>query len=487
MKRKENLLLYNSKIIDTYLKYIRRNYDHIDIKELLRHAKMESYQVEDPGHWFSQEQINRFHEKLKKLTGNIEIAREVGRYNASPDALGMFKRYALGFVSLPKAYEMLGTISSAFTKSSNCESKKITSNKVEITITPKSGVKEEPFQCANRLGYIEALSNIYNYKTKSIEHPECIFKGGKRCRYIVSWQESPVAFWKKIRNYAASVFAVILFGFSLISPFFALTTLTPLFLGSLILLNWYATIIEIKTLNSVISTSEDTSGQLAEQSKINFNYALMINEIGETLSKFSEIDSIVDRVINILKKRLDFDRGLILLANKYKTRLVFHSGFGYSGEEIKLLREARFHLNEADSKGVFVVSFKKQKTFLINDIDEVEAGLSPGSLAFAKELGTKSFICCPIIYGKESLGILAVDNIKAKRPLVQSDINLLMGIAPQIGISMQNAMLRDAKNKQYKSILQILTANIEAREISDVLLSKKESNHLKETNGKNWN
>ncbi|MBI4825633.1 MAG: GAF domain-containing protein [Nitrospirae bacterium] len=486
MKRKENLLLYNSKIINTYLKFIRRNYDYINIKELLHCAKMESYQVEDPGHWFSQEQINRFHEKLKKLTGNREIARDAGRYSASPDVIGVMKQYVLGLVGPSKAYTRLGKAASNFTKASTFNTRDLGPNKIELVVTLNDGVREEAFQCENRLGYIEAVSKVFNYKLPAIEHPECIFKGGAKCRYIVSWQESPVTFWKKVRNYTALAFAVILLALSLISPFFTLTTMTPLFLGSLILLSWYAVTTEIKTLNSAVNTLKDTSEKLAEQGKINFNYTLMINEIGETLSRFSDMDSLVNRVIEILEKRLDFDRGMILLANRYKTRLVFHSAFGYSGEEIKFLMETVFHLNDPDSKGIFVVSFKKQTPFLINDIHEIEGYLSPWSLDCLKKLGTKSFICCPIIYGKESLGILAVDNIKTKRPLVQSDINLLMGIAPQIGISMQNAMLRDAKAKQYKAILQILTANMEAHEIS-TLLPNKDSHHLKESNKKNWN
>lgn len=487
MKRKENLLLYNSKIIDTYLKFIRRHYDYINIKELLRHAKMESYQVEDPGHWFSQEQINRFHEKLKKLTGNREVARAAGRYSASPDVIGIMKQYVLGLIGPSKAYTRLGKAASSFTKASTFNTKNLGPNKIEFVVTLNQGVQEEPFQCENRLGYIEAISKVFNYKLPNIEHPECIFQGGKRCRYIVSWQESPIAFWKKIRNYAALAFAVILFGFSLISPLFALTTLTPLFLISLIMLSWYAVTTEIKTLNSAVNTLKDTSEKLTEQNKVNYNYALMINEIGATLSKFSDIDSIVNRVIEILEKRLDFDRGIILLANKYKTKLVIHAGFGYSGEELKLLSETVFHLNNPDSKGIFVVSFKKQKTFLVNDIDEIESDLSPRGLDLAKKMGAKSFICCPIIYGKESLGILAVDNIKTKRPLVQRDINMLMGIAPQIGISMRNAMLRDATTQQHKSILQILTANIEAHEMSDALLSKEGHHHLKEANKISWN
>ena len=85
--------LYNSRIIDTYIKLIKRKYSYINVSELLDYAGMEPYQVADQGHWFTQSQINRFHERLTKLTGNEEIAREAGRYAASPDAIGVMRQY----------------------------------------------------------------------------------------------------------------------------------------------------------------------------------------------------------------------------------------------------------------------------------------------------------------------------------------------------------------------------------------------------------
>ena len=85
-------------------------------------------------------------------------------------------------------------------------------------------------------------------------------------------------------------------------------------------------------------------------------------------------------------------------------------------------------------------AFRKQKTFLINDVGEIEKTLSPRSLDFIKRLAIRSFICVPIIYKGKSMGILLVDNPKTQRVLGQSDLNLLMGIAPQIAISINNAL-----------------------------------------------
>jgi PAS domain S-box-containing protein len=86
-----------------------------------------------------------------------------------------------------------------------------------------------------------------------------------------------------------------------------------------------------------------------------------------------------------------------------------------------------------------VVAFKDQKPFLVNDIKDVEKDISSKSREFAKRLSASSFICVPIVYEGKSEGIIAVDSARSKRTLNQSDLNLLLGIALQIGISINNA------------------------------------------------
>jgi len=54
-------------------------------------------------------------------------------------------------------------------------------------------------------------------------------------------------------------------------------------------------------------------------------------------------------------------------------------------------------------------------------------------------MATQSFICVPIVYKDESMGVLFVDNVQSKKPLSQTEVSLLMGIAPQIGININNA------------------------------------------------
>ena len=92
--------LYNSRIVDNYIKLIKKKYSYVDVNSLLSYAKMTPYEVADEGHWFTQKQVNLFQEKLSQLTQNENIAREAGRYAASPDAIGMIRPFVLGMVRI---------------------------------------------------------------------------------------------------------------------------------------------------------------------------------------------------------------------------------------------------------------------------------------------------------------------------------------------------------------------------------------------------
>ncbi len=459
----DNRPLYAARALNVYIKLLRSKYSYVNINELLSYARVEPHQLEDEGHWFTQEQIDLFYEKIVQLTGNKNIAREAGRYAASPDALGLIRHYILGLIGPAQAYPLINKYAHHFVRSSVYESKKIGSNAVEITVTPNEGVNEKPYQCENRMGYWEAIALIFNYKLPKIEHPECMFEGGRVCRYVVTWQEAHSQFWKKIRNISGILLFLLSLVIFFVSPQF-LTTLLPASFIVVLILTMISSNLERKELLSAIDNLREGVDQLMEQVNINYNNALLVNEISLALGKRMDIDSILSDAIHVLEKRLDFDRGVILLANGDKTGLFFRTGFGYSFEQFNVLKDARFHLDRPDSRGPFIVSFKKQQPILVSDISEIEGSLSPHSLEFARKIGSKSFICCPIIYEKESIGILAVDNVKTKRPLKQSDVNLLMGIANAIGLSIHNARLWEAREGQFKSIIKTLAASIDARD-----------------------
>ncbi len=456
--------LYSSRIIDTYIKLLKRRYNFVDIGEVLDYAGMKAYQIADQGHWFTQTQIDRFHAILREKTGNHSIAREAGQYAASPEALGVMRQYALGLIGPARVYERVGMAASRLTKSADYESRKINANTIEISVTPCDGAQEKPFQCENRIGFWEAIARMFDTRLPRIDHPQCIFRGDKSCRYIITWQNQRSVTAKTVRNIALAAMLMICLCSAIINVRVALNTILPICASVLLLLSISAALWEKKEIKAILSDLQDNSTELMEQIEANYNNSRLTNEIGETITSLTNIEDVLNKIVQLFRRRLNYDRCLIMLVNPQGTRLIFRAGYGYTEDKLALLKNSAFHLDRPDGKGVLLTCFKEQRPYLISDISDIGPRLSSRSLAFSREMGCQAFICCPIICEGKSLGILAVDNVKSKKPLVESDLKLLLGLSHVIGISVRNVELLDARNRQTQSLLHTLAASIDARD-----------------------
>ena len=450
-------LPYNSRLIKNYLEYAKEVYPALPIDSVLDYAGITNYELEDQGHWLSQKQIDRFHEILSQETRDPDISRKVGRFAASSQASSTFRQYALGFVTPLTAYKMVKKVASNMTKATEFYTKGINSNTIEITVEPKKGTVEKPYQCDNRWGLFESIGKVLTGEFPEIEHSSCIHKEGDVCRYIVKLKKSPFRTLKLCGNYflvfsflssLALFFILPISHWLILTLLFSLITMTIFFCSEFL---------EKRDQKKIIETQGNAARDLLEEMKIRYNSALLMQEIGQATSEVLDIDEVVKKVIGVMEKRLDFDRGMIMLPNKDKTRLLFNAGYGYDHKLDEILRTTDFHLDKPQSTGIGVEAFKKQESVLVNDINDVIEGLSERSLAFVRATDAHSFICVPIVYENESLGILVADNVKSKRSLTQSDMNLLKGIASQTAINIAEALsfqkLQESEEK-HRTILE---------------------------------
>jgi PAS domain S-box-containing protein len=449
--------LYNSRITKTYLEYIKNSYPDLDIDSILEYAGMTQYEVEDPVHWFTQDQADRFQEILVKKTGNPNISRDAGRFTTSHEGMGPVKQYTLGLMSITTIYLMVGKVYSTFSRGAIVKAKKLGANKVEIVSIPKAGINEKSYQCENRIGMIESVARLFTNSFANVEHTSCFHKGDDYCRYIISWEKTSSLIWKQMRNYSLM--------FSIISALGLFFILPPMTWGVLVILcalvclglAFFSENLEKKELVKTVETQGTVAQDLLGEMNIRHSNALIIQKIGQATSSILNIENLINTVMSIMEMHIDFDRGMIMLANSGKTRLLYIAGYGYDKQTEEILQQTEFHLDNPESKGVFVVAFRDQESFLVNDIGEIEKKLSKRSLEFAKKTGVQSLICVPIVYEKESLGILAIDNIKSKRPLTNSDVNFLMGVASQTAVSIINARsfqkLQDSE-KKYRDLVE---------------------------------
>ena len=448
--------IYNSRITKNYLQYLEHYFPSIDIEPLLKYAGMTRYEVEDPSHWFTQQQVDRFHEIVVQESGRPDISLNVGRYIGSNKGMGILKQYTIGFVGPAFVYLAAGKVAEKFSRGSRNTAVKLGPNKIETRFIPLPGVQEKSYQCQNRIGALEALAKVFTGKFALVDHPECYHRGAPCCRYIVTWQKTPAILTKLVRNY---VFSLTMVGLPVLLPLIDFHTWMHyglMGLSGALSITALTLFLEKKELRTKIELQREAAQEDLEQLNARYNSALLIQEIGQAASTTTRIGPLLSAVVRAMEKGLDFDRGAILLANEDNSRLVYRCGFGYNREQEKLLADAVFHLDRPDSKGYFVRAFKDRQPFLLDDALNHPDALSERSRRLAEKLDVKSLLCVPILYENESLGILAVDNVASKRSLTQSDMNLLMGVASQMAISIVNARsfqrLKQSEEK-YRSIL----------------------------------
>jgi len=167
-------------------------------------------------------------------------------------------------------------------------------------------------------------------------------------------------------------------------------------------------------MENTVDQLRDSTEQLTEQINVNYRNAQLTRQVGEVITSRNSIDDVIATVVNILESTLDYDRGLILLANITTQRLEIRGAFGYSDEHLDLLENTSFRIDNPNSQGPFVVSFREKKPLLVNDTSDIHVTSKIPPIIEA--LGTKSFLAVPIILENESIGILAVDNQHVKSP-----------------------------------------------------------------------
>ena len=449
--------LYHGRLLRTYLEYIKKKYPTLDIDALLDFAGLSKFEINDDGFWYTQEQADRFHEILNNLTGNENIAREVGRYGASSESLSVIKQYVISLMDPSMAYELLGRIGSKLTRGTKIEIKRLSKNSVEAIYTLNPGVNEKPYQCKNRYGLMEAVATFFTGEFANVDHKECIHEGYNFCRYIISWDKTLLYRLRRLRNILMliGVIASIFFLFLLPPTNFLIWLLS--YSAGILAFSFYDSKLEVNSLKKQIQSQGQAAEQLIAESDKRYRDADLVQEIGRIISTVLDIDDLLLTIMKTIEKYFDYDRGMVLLSDSNKKHLVYQVGYGYSSEQEEFFRHSALHLDKPKAKGPFVLAFKEQKPYLVNNIKEIVNELSERSRSLVEIAETHSFICVPIVYENESLGVLSLDNKRSTGPPKQSDLNLLMGIAPQIAISIMNARSFErlqASEEKYRDLVE---------------------------------
>ncbi len=431
--------LYNSGILGNYINYLESHHVEVDTDELLHRSGLTRFDLNDKALLLTQEQINAFHRCLSETVSDPDIAFKVGQYSLYTKSTGTLMQYGSQFITPQTMYRAVDRIYPKWSRGHISETVITGKGQAEVTIRVHPGVCEEPFQCRNRQGILEAIGKFQTGQPADIRHPQCMHRGDPFCRYEITWKSKRSALWKRVGAYAvlisvpAAVAAGLLLPAGQALPAVMGLALACLSIGAI------AHRQEKKELVDLLKTQGDAAGHLLDEVEVRHHNARLIHEIGLAGADILEVDTFLKAVLDAMSRNLRFSRGLIALWDEDRRRLDYVDGYGFSDAERQFLARDGFSIDSTDGVDDLIQLLDTGQPFILDSVRQRAHKMAPGGLKVIDGLGVESMISVPLIHKQSTLGLLCVDIKGSRRQYTTSDVHLLMGIASQIAAGITNA------------------------------------------------
>ncbi len=428
--------IYNSRTLRAYLKYLQQRHPAVDRGALLAHAGIETHQIDDEGHWFTQQQANRFYAKTVELTDNQNIAFEAGLFAVSRKGLGLMSSQLVAFAGPHKAFSLLEKWSAQLSRSAFYRARTIDAQTVEVTVVTKPGVQEQAYQCENRKGYSEGLCQLFQLPGYTVEHPECMFAGGTCCRYLISWKKGAAQWLRAIKYYIFPPLALAILALVLLSgPAGSFPLALSVVLGLLLGIGWAEAAQQSRVLSQALERIRESSGESVEAIQRDYDHARVLNEIGQLMGVAGASEELPAALFAILHENLGFDSGFVLVGDLLNGAPACPVSYGLS----KIEKRALLQGEAASGAGApWLEAFQTGRAIVLN---ETAAPAAQGAAAAEQIFGRAAMVCCPIQHGGRSLGTFAVLRRGAGQALLQKEVNLLLAVASRVGLCLHNRRL----------------------------------------------
>lgn len=425
--------LYNSAIIENYIHLLKADYPHINIEDLLFDANIEPWEL-DPGNWFTQSKMNTFYQLISKRTNTPHISRYAGRFSVANRADNIMRQSALSQLSPSNLYDLIGQICPKYSKAMKVYSKKLTSSSHEIIAEWMDDVHPKQYQCEGMIGYLEAVHLVFRSSLPTIEHTECFFSGGHKCKYLISWKRTVSEHIKRLRNLSTVVFAPLFIALFFIDFAYTLPTLIS-FLVFFLLTTITSMAYENKELHKIIGKQDFKPHNVLDSHNRYHRSTNLLKDISIALSKNTSVSDFMTSVGNI-HHALGYRSGLIVLIDYSKNSPVYSNVYHYRGSHGDYLS------NLKDKEILFSYSDEVLNKPFVKDMDKF-FGIFPEEInGLLLKFGFESIVYIPMVYEKALLGFICLNN--DKETINASDLYILHSIASQSALSITNISFNES-------------------------------------------
>lgn len=180
-----------------------------------------------------------------------------------------------------------------------------------------------------------------------------------------------------------------------------------------------------------------------------------LNQAGTAITSTLDLDEILTLVLHLLVENLGFTRMLLMLYDRDRGLAFAGRAAGVPPDVEQAARELEIPVR--DDRSLQAELLLRGKPVLVDDVAMVADRIHPPLLTMARQVGLISFICAPLKSKQRILGFIGAD--RGTQTCTQDDLDLLMTIANNIGVAIDNALAY----QQLGQLTQTLEQRVEER------------------------
>jgi len=206
-------------------------------------------------------------------------------------------------------------------------------------------------------------------------------------------------------------------------------------------------------LSDQISAAQSNLDHTTSSLKQRVRELSILNDISKVVSSVLDLEKLLDVYIDLVRSKIGISRCSILLVDGSANELVVCAGDGENGKNL---------VGERTPVGLGVEGWVAENRIpvLIDDLAKDSRFKDKGSAKY--ESG--SFICAPLIAKGELLGVIDLNGKSSGEKFTESDFKLLITIAAQVGVAIDNARLYRLLQENSFRTVQALATTLEAKD-----------------------
>ncbi|MEO0124015.1 MAG: HD domain-containing phosphohydrolase [candidate division WOR-3 bacterium] len=176
----------------------------------------------------------------------------------------------------------------------------------------------------------------------------------------------------------------------------------------------------------------------------------LLQQISQEISSILDLELLLQHIVRHLKETLNYERAAVALIDQRTKQLVIRAAEKPYSKKI----QSRLRLNLG--QGITGYVAQTGKPYIANDV-------SKNHYYYIFDKKTQSEIAVPLKIGEKIIGVINIESYK-KNAFSEKDLELLILVANQASIAIQNSELYSSLKQSYLDSIKTLVSAIEAKD-----------------------